>query len=105
MYNVLQRRCQPRPTITCILGGGVIIAPRTGIVRRTINPRIPTMPERTTWSFRSGEGGRGGRYSFVAYLSNLIVDHAYLSRWSTVPTPSRDTFSIWALVTLLPYIT
>ena len=29
-------------------------------------------------------------YSFVACLSNLTVDHASLSRRSTVPTPNRD---------------
>ena len=38
--------------------------------------------------------------SFVAWLSHLIIDHASLSRRSTVPTPSRDTAQhLWALVT------
>ena len=53
---------------------------------------------------RGGEGG-GGAYSFVACLSNLTIDHASLSRRSTVPTPNRDTSNIWALITRLPYTT
>ena len=38
-------------------------------------------------------GGRvGGRaYSFFACLRDLTIDHASLSRRSTVPTPNRDT--------------
>ena len=47
----------------------------------------------------------GGAYSFVACLSHLTIDHASLSRRSTVPTPNRDTSNIWALITLFPYIT
>ena len=50
-------------------------------------------------------GGWGGAYSFVACLSHLTIDHASLSRRSTVPTPNRDTSNIWALMTLLPYTT
>ena len=46
-----------------------------------------------------------GAYSFIACLSHLIIDHASLSRRSTVPTPNRDTSNIWALTTLFPYIT
>ena len=49
-------------------------------------------------------GGRGA-YSSVACLSHLALDHASLSRRSTVPTPNRDTSNIWALITLLPCIT
>ena len=54
-----------------------------------------------------GSGGTlgGGGYSFVACLDHLTFDHASLSRRSTVPTPNRDTSNIWALITLLPYIT
>ena len=33
---------------------------------------------------------RGGRCSLVAYLSLLTIDHASLSRRSTVLTPNRD---------------
>ena len=52
------------------------------------------------------EGGGGGRaYSFVACLNHLTIDHASLSRRSTVPTPDRDTSNIWALIKLFPYIT
>ena len=40
----------------------------------------------------------GGAYSFVACLSHSTIDHASLSRRSTVPTPNRDT-NIWALIT------
>ena len=46
-----------------------------------------------------------GAYSFVACLSHLTIDHASLSRRSTVPTPSRDTSNIWELITLLPHAT
>ena len=52
-----------------------------------------------------GWGGGGMGYSFVACLSHLTVDHASLSRQSTVPTPNRDTSNIWALVTLFPHST
>ena len=44
----------------------------------------------------------GGAYSLVACLSHLTIDHASLSRRSTVPTPNRSTSNIWALITLLP---
>ena len=49
--------------------------------------------------------GAGGGYSFVACLGHLTIDHASLSRGSTVPTPNRDTSNIWALITLLSYTT
>ena len=52
---------------------------------------------------RGGEGG--GAYSFVACLRHLTIDHASLPRRSTAPTPNKDTSNIWALITLLPYIT
>ena len=49
--------------------------------------------------------GRGGEaYSFVACLSHLTIDHASLSRRSTVPTHNRDTSNFWALITLFPCI-
>ena len=47
----------------------------------------------------------GGTCSFAACLGHLTIDHASLSRPSTVPTPTRDTSNIWALITILPYIT
>ena len=51
-------------------------------------------------------GGRGGgAYSFVACLGHLTIDHASLSRRSTVPTPNRGTSKIRALITLFPYTT
>ena len=34
----------------------------------------------------------------------LTIDHASLSRRSTVPTLNRDTSNIWALNTFFPYI-
>ena len=37
--------------------------------------------------------------SFVAWLSHLTIDHASLSRRSTVPTPNRDTSNILELIT------
>ena len=49
-------------------------------------------------------GGWGGAYSFVE-LSRLTIDHASLSRRSTVSTPNGDISNIWALITLVPYIT
>ena len=48
---------------------------------------------------------RGGRTHLLLALVILTIDHASLSRRSTVPTPVRDTSNISALVTLLPYIT
>ena len=53
------------------------------------------------WGWRWGGGG----FSFVACLSHLTIDHASLSRRSTVLTPNKDTSNIGALITLLPYIT
>ena len=41
------------------------------------------------------DGRGGGGDSFVACLSHLTIDHASLSRRSTVPTPNRDTFNVW----------
>ena len=49
--------------------------------------------------------GGGGAYSFVACLSSLTMDHAFLSARSTVHTPNRDTSNIWALSTFLPCAT
>ena len=65
------------------------------VVRRIIDPRI---------SFEAGGWGWGA-YSFVACLCNLTIDHASLSRRSTVPTPSRDNSNIWAPNTLFLNIT
>ena len=50
--------------------------------------------------FHTKPSGYQGLYSFVACLSHLsIIDHASLSRRSTVPTPNRrDIFNIWALI-------
>lgn len=53
--------------------------------------------------------GEVDRFSFVARPSRLTIDHVSLPRWSTVPTPNRDTFNItfniWVLITSLPYVT
>ena len=46
-------------------------------------------------------GGGGGGYAFAACLSRLTLDHASLSRRSTVPTPNRDTANVWALIMFL----
>ena len=62
-----------------------------------------TQGSRTYQRSWAGKGGRGG-YSFVACLSYLTIDHASLSRRSTVPTPNRDTSNIWTLSTVLPYM-
>ena len=35
-------------------------------------------------------------------IGHLTIDHASLSRRSTVPTPNRDTSNIWALITFFP---
>ena len=43
--------------------------------------------------------GGGGRTRLLLTLSHLTLDHASLSRRSTVPTPNRDTANIWALIT------
>ena len=46
---------------------------------------------------RAGGEERGG-VLVCCCLGHLTVDHASLSRWSTVPTPNRDTSNIWALL-------
>ena len=61
------------------------------------------MTFQTRFSPRRWAGG--GAYSFVACLvSHLTIDHASLSRRSTVPTPNRDTSNVWALSTFIPYV-
>ena len=52
-----------------------------------------------------GGGGGGGAYSFVACLNRLTIDHAFLWRRGTVPTPYRDTSDVWALISCFPRIT
>ena len=47
----------------------------------------------------------GGEYSFVSCLSHLTIDHASLSRRSTIPTPNRDTSNMWPLITFSPCAT
>lgn len=46
----------------------------------------------------------GGAYTpiYVACIRHSTIYHASLLRWSTVPTPNRDTSSIWALTTFFP---
>ena len=39
--------------------------------------------------------GGGGAYSFVACPGRLTIDHASLSRRSTVPAPNGDTSNVW----------
>ena len=51
------------------------------------------------WSYQSRRLERirrGGAYSFVACLNHLTIDHASLSRRSTVPTPNRA--NSWGVV-------
>ena len=40
----------------------------------------------------------GGAYSCIACLSHMTIDHASLSRRSTVSTPNRDTSNNWGVV-------
>ena len=58
-------------------------------------------PSRRTLPGHPGRRARraDGAYSFVVCLSHFTIDHAFLSRRSTVPTPSRDTSNIWVLIT------
>ena len=82
--------------------------------RMTIDPRILTMPGRSSSGFHrpSRQGGMGGR---VVYLSHVTIDHASLSKASTPPTPNRlqrlgahYVFSIYYIdfcfVHLLPFL-
>ena len=55
-----------------------------------------------TFGGTNGWGGGEGGNSFVAYLSHLTIDHAFLSARSTLPTPSRDISSIRGLVAFFP---
>lgn len=43
----------------------------------------------------------GQAFSFVACRDYMTIDHAHLSRWSTVPTLDESTSSILRLVTFL----
>ena len=49
--------------------------------------------------------GGGGILICCFCLSHLTIDHASLSRRSTVPSPNRDTCNIWALITFCSYFT
>ena len=53
---------------------------------------------------RQGHKGLGGGGVLIVLLA-LVIWPSTLSRRSTVPTPNRDTFNIWALITLLPQTT
>lgn len=48
----------------------------------------------------------GRPYSFLARLSQLTIDHVFLSRWSAVPTLSRERqerhSNIWAFISFFP---
>ena len=61
-------------------------------VRATSHVRIAPMAEKKVKPLPMGcEVTRleGGGYSFVACLSHLTIDYAFLSRRSTVPTPQK----------------
>ena len=45
-----------------------------------------------------------GGYHLLLALSRWTIDHASLSRRSTVPTPNRDLSNVWALSTFIPFI-
>ena len=51
-----------------------------------------------------GGGAGGGTHLLLACLSHLTIDHASLSRRSTVPTPRGDTSNIRALITFFFHI-
>ena len=50
-------------------------------------------------------GGREVRNHLLLACGHLTVDHASLSRRSTVPTPNGDTSNISVFITSLPYYT
>ena len=64
---------------------------------------LPGVLEVGRFEGRGGGGAEGG-YLFVACLSHLTIDHASLSRRSIIST-LNNTSNIWALSTLLPYMT
>ena len=73
---------------TYIREGAVSISPCMAVLCQSLHPRIPTMPGRSTSVLhRPGEGGGVMNCDFC--LGHLNIHHAYLSRWSTAPTPSR----------------
>ena len=49
-------------------------------------------------------GRRGGGSSFVACLGHVTVDHASISRRSTVATPNIDTSNVCVLSKFIPYV-
>ena len=74
-----------------------------------IDPRMPTMPGRSTSGFPRSDrhllapSAKYGEGVFICcLLCHLTIDHASLSRRSTVPTPDRGTSNIWAFITLFP---
>ena len=73
-----------------------IIGARCVLNRKSLQTRAYGM--KIDWVGQWFEGyclvGGGGGYSSVACLSHLTIDHASLSRRSTVPTPNRDTSNI-----------
>ena len=46
-----------------------------------------------------GGGGGGLFLARLSHLTILTIGDASLSRWSAVPTPSRDTSNCWAPIT------
>ena len=63
---------------------------------------VPGLSTRHEYSFFVLiEGEWVGAYSFIGCVSHLTIDHASLSRRSTVPTPFRGTSIFWVLSTVL----
>ena len=75
----------------------------TAVTRLSKNCCRKVSNARTVYSLsRARPVGEAGRDSFVACLGHLIIGHASLSGRSIVPTPIKDTSTVWALNTFSP---
>ena len=71
--------------------------------RHILQHRCQPTPTQHIYIYNIGFFKGGGTHLLLALVIwPLTIDHASLSRRSTVPTCNRDTSNIWALATLLP---
>ena len=75
----------------------------TSVINTSFTAPLHVRRKRRGLARRShGAVNMGGGDAFVACLRHLTIDHASLSRRSTVPTPHRDISNIWVLIKFFP---